>query len=723
MVRWGLAIGRGVVAACALGSVAWAQSYQNTPGQIPANGGFTENVDFADIDGDGDRDVVLAEGGDGGNDQNNLWVNRGFEPGGTIGFFADRTATQFPAVLDDSRDMDFVDFDGDGDFDIYTSNTSAIANQSNRFWINMGGAQGGTPGFFTDQTSTRWVNIAVNNGTTTFSSIAPSVKLAAGGFIDWSCDCVFGDLDNDGDPDLFHSTYGGVFGGSVPSRIFLNNGAGFFEEFNPSHFQLTGSNINNGNPALWCEGMHQHDTTNTTGVNADIADTPLGVEIGDFDGDLDIDVLQGARNEMPRVYRNQLSETASFVAFRDVTFISGHTSNVTGGGNYEQDMGDFDNDDDLDIYGLNWPGLCDSTLRNNGAGVFGTAFSLPNSCSDDNEGDFIDYDNDGKLDIFVANFSGQDRLYRSGGAPNWQHTDVTSSQLPNDSSTSLGADGCDIDNDGDYDILVANDGGQSEVLLKNVNQIPDTTAPRLANLEQVSGPVTPGGPTPVRVHVYDNSSWDVARYDTVLLEYSTNGGGSWSSAAMRFSGGQVFRGEIPGSATGNVSYRVRATDEHGNVGLSGTKSYTVGCPSPVGYCTAGTTTNGCVPAMASTGSPTVGALSGFVLSCSNVEGQRQGLIFYGITGRLATQWAPGSTSFLCVKTPVQRTGTQSSGGTNNACNGAFSLDWSAYIAANPGALGAPLVAGLVVDAQAWFRDPSAPATTNLSNGWEFTVCP
>ncbi|MCC7012713.1 MAG: VCBS repeat-containing protein [Planctomycetes bacterium] len=719
-VRWHWGF---VTAVAALGaSSAWAQTYVDGASRIPNNGGFTENVDFADVDGDGDRDAVVAEGGDGGDDQNKIWFNRGFEAGGTLGFFADRTATRFPVVLDDSRDMDFVDIDGDGDFDLYVSNTSAIANQTNRWWINMGGQQGGASGFFSDQTPVRWVNLGVNNGASR-SSLAPTSVLASGGFIDWSCDCVFGDLDNDGDEDLYHSTYGGIFGGGVPSRIFRNNGAGFFEEFNPSGFQLNGITINNNSPALWCEGTQVHDTTNTTGANADIAATPLGVEIGDFDGDLDIDVLQGSRNEMPRVYRNRLSDAGAFVAFRDVTFASGHTGDVTGGGNYEQDMGDFDNDNDLDIYGLNWPGLCDSTSRNNGSGVFTSQFTLPNSCSDDNEGDFVDYDNDGNLDIFVANFSGQDRLYHNPGAPSWQHVEVTNSDLPVYSLTGLGCDGSDIDHDGDYDILVANDGGGPEVLLLNTNQIPDTTAPRLAFLEQVTGPSSPGGPYVVRVHVYDNSSWDVARYDTLQLEYSTNGGANWSSVAMRFSGGQLFRGEIPANVSGVIDYRVRATDEHGNVAVSVQKTFTPGCPAPQSYCTSGTSVAGCVPVISASGVPSAAASSGFSFTVGPLPGQRQGLIFYGISGRLSSLWSPGSTSFLCVKIPVQRTGVFNTGGTASTCNGSITADWLAFMAANPGALGQPLVPGLVVDAQCWFRDPGAPTNTNLSNGLEFAVCP
>jgi hypothetical protein len=114
-----------------------------------------------------------------------------------------------------------------------------------------------------------------------------------------------------------------------------------------------------------------------------------------------------------------------------------------------------------------------------------------------------------------------------------------------------------------------------------------------------------------------------------------------------------------------------------------------------------------------------------VIRVSSVEGQKPGLIFYGIdnTGFVPAPWSVGSSSFLCVKAPTQRTSTQSTGGTFHQCDGALSIDWNTFVASNPGVLGTPYAGGESVFAQAWFRDPPAPKTTNLSDGLQFHVMP
>ncbi|MCC7011052.1 MAG: hypothetical protein IT454_00705 [Planctomycetes bacterium] len=147
------------------------------------------------------------------------------------------------------------------------------------------------------------------------------------------------------------------------------------------------------------------------------------------------------------------------------------------------------------------------------------------------------------------------------------------------------------------------------------------------------------------------------------------------------------------------------------------------CGSGSSYCTSSTSTHGCQATMNASGTPSATASSGFVLTCANVEGQKAGLFFYGISGAQSVPWAASSTSFLCVKLPTQRTSLLSSGGTSSACNGSFTLDFLAFMSANPGALGQPLTVGQQFRAQTWFRDPPAPKTTNLSDAWQFSICP
>jgi len=145
----------------------------------------------------------------------------------------------------------------------------------------------------------------------------------------------------------------------------------------------------------------------------------------------------------------------------------------------------------------------------------------------------------------------------------------------------------------------------------------------------------------------------------------------------------------------------------------------------VSYCTAGTSTHGCTPSISGVGLPKVSMSSGFTVNVTGVEGQKFGLIFYGITGQSNNPWGPLSNSFLCVKGPfLQRIPPAiSSGGTVNTCTGSFSTDLLAYLAANPGATGNPFASGDQVWLQGWYRDPPAPKTTNLSNALQVTFQP
>jgi formylglycine-generating enzyme required for sulfatase activity len=149
------------------------------------------------------------------------------------------------------------------------------------------------------------------------------------------------------------------------------------------------------------------------------------------------------------------------------------------------------------------------------------------------------------------------------------------------------------------------------------------------------------------------------------------------------------------------------------------------CASPPDvstYCTAGTTVHGCVPSIAGVGVPSAVDSSGFDIVVSNVPGQRAGTIFFGFYPA-SIPWAPFSPSYQCVAFPIQRTGDRFSGGVAGQCNGELRLDFNAWRAAHPTALGSPYVAGQVFNAQGWFRDPGSPKQTNLSNALRFVLAP
>ena len=159
--------------------------------------------------------------------------------------------------------------------------------------------------------------------------------------------------------------------------------------------------------------------------------------------------------------------------------------------------------------------------------------------------------------------------------------------------------------------------------------------------------------------------------------------------------------------------------------FNGTLRYDCHAAAPVVYCTAGTSTHGCVPSIGASANPSVTFANPCNITISNIEGLKAGIIFYGInqSGFTAHPWATGSNSYLCVKSPTQRTGVHNTGGTLGMCDGALQFDWNAYQTANPSSLGSPFAAGNRIFAQGWYRDPTAPKTTNLSDAVDMTYIP
>lgn len=151
-------------------------------------------------------------------------------------------------------------------------------------------------------------------------------------------------------------------------------------------------------------------------------------------------------------------------------------------------------------------------------------------------------------------------------------------------------------------------------------------------------------------------------------------------------------------------------------------SFSSGGVAPTTYCTAGTSTAGCTALMSAAANPSASLSTPCIVNVSGVEGQKFGVIFYGLD-QLIQPWATTSTSFLCVKLPTQRSLAQFSNGTVGSCDGSFTLDWTNFQATTPGSLGQPWLAGETAHLQAWYRDPPAPKSTNLSNALTLTYLP
>lgn len=135
------------------------------------------------------------------------------------------------------------------------------------------------------------------------------------------------------------------------------------------------------------------------------------------------------------------------------------------------------------------------------------------------------------------------------------------------------------------------------------------------------------------------------------------------------------------------------------------------------YCQAKVTSLGCIPAISGVGGPSAGAGSGFAVSTLPVPGGNVGIYFYSKTGPANLVFQGG---ILCLAGSITRTPGQVSGGTLGVCDGAYGIDFNAFVA---GGSDAGLVAGTLVFLQTWFRDVAASFGSGLSDALKFELLP
>lgn len=241
------------------------------------------------------------------------------------------------------------------------------------------------------------------------------------------------------------------------------------------------------------------------------------------------------------------------------------------------------------------------------------------------------------------------------------------------------------------------------------NGVNDVNVPRQIHCTPGGNVLVAGGGVPRGIYEYDGAG-------ALVSAYSAGMSGCYGVAQLE--NGRLLITDTTGIRTFDPSTGV-STLLFAGAGFRSIAKLSIDDFSTT-YCTAGTSSNGCTPAISATGTPSASAASGYNIAVAGLEGNRLGLLFYGVSGRISSPWG---SSFLCVRSPTQRMTTQNSGGVVGQCNGAYVEDWIAFATSHPGALGTPLTAGTLVNVQAWYRDPPAPKTTNLSDALEFTLIP
>jgi len=137
------------------------------------------------------------------------------------------------------------------------------------------------------------------------------------------------------------------------------------------------------------------------------------------------------------------------------------------------------------------------------------------------------------------------------------------------------------------------------------------------------------------------------------------------------------------------------------------------------YCTAKVNSQGCTPAIGSSGGATLTGPDDFHVTAASVINQSNGLMFWG----LAPDGRPFMGGTLCVAAPVVRTAVQSSGGTPGPtvdCSGTYDHFFSQAEMAAAG-----FGPGTIFYAQYWQRDVTHPDGTGvgLTDALAVTVCP
>jgi hypothetical protein len=417
-------------------------------------------VALLDYDGDGDLDVYLVQGqmlGDDGVDRalfpppgkppltDRLYRNDGPDAAG-VPRFADVTDAAGLTATGYGMGVAAGDYDGDGRLDLYVTNFGP-----NQLWRNLGN------GRFEDVTDAAGVGDA-----------------------GWGVSAAWVDYDRDGQLDLYVGNYVDyTLANAKPCRSTTSARDYCSPKVYEPAVDALFRNLGDGRFA---------NATAEAGVGKAYGGA-LGVIAADFDGDRWPDLYVANDGVANQLWINQRDGT-----FRDEAILAGVGVNMDGSPEASMgvDAGDFDGDGDEDIFLTHLARETNTLYINDGSGWFedrtvAMGLANPSFPSTGFGTAWLDYDNDGWLDTLAVNgavtliesqveagekhpLRQHNQLFQNQGDGRYREVTEEAGSAFAASRVSRGAAFGDIDNDGDTDVVIANNMGTARVLQNATGQ-------------------------------------------------------------------------------------------------------------------------------------------------------------------------------------------------------------------------------------------------------------